>query len=540
MVDRLLEYVARTDDVVGVTDDAGRVLYLNQASRKRLGLPEDATGQVTTAELFPAAAFQTYFDEIRPAILHHGVWSGMVPCYTAGGDVSQLWMTVVGEPLPGGEVAWLVTSGRDVTEWVQASERMSWQAKHDDLTGLVRRGVLEDRLGVALAQLRRSGGNIAVVFMDVESLKWINDSFGHPAGDAVLTEVARRATAAVREADTVARVGGDEFVVLLAGVADAREADQLAGRLLHAITEAPVETAGLSLSVSLTIGTAVGSGESDPDELLARADAAMLGARRHERHLGRAGEAEEGGAHVSAREVSAALTQRQIGPVYQRVVDLRRGLVVGYQAQARWGSRPAAEFIDLIEGSGMILSLDLAMLRRASADAATWWARDQRVYVHASARFLAEPRMEWYLRDIVDRAHLDPGRVWLNISEHLLARRTPAFSGAIAAVRDLGVHVVLSNAGHNCPPLAELASGTFEEFRLAPPLVAALTEKDGSAVRAVAGAIALAHGLGMTAHAVGVGHPEALSRLVDLGCDLAEGNALGPLETAIEVGGAHP
>ena len=242
---RLVDYMERTTDLVGVADDRGNVIYLNRAARERLGLPVDGElPKLSTDDLFPDEAFDIYYEQIRPRLLMGEVWNGSLPVRGAGTQTTDMWVTVVGEVLAGGEVASLVMSARDVTEWRHIHEEPGRHATHDELTGAATRTLLMDHTDIALARARRTGSSVAMMFVDLDDLKAVNDSFGHQAGDAVLIEVAKRLHDAVRAIDTVARVGGDEFVVLFDGVDDEQEAESLATRVHALLESAPIDADG--------------------------------------------------------------------------------------------------------------------------------------------------------------------------------------------------------------------------------------------------------------------------------------------------------
>jgi diguanylate cyclase (GGDEF)-like protein len=285
VVAHLVAYMERTTDLVGVADDRGNVMYLNQAARDRLGVGAGSDRTLTTDDLFPNAAFDIYYEQIRPRLLMGETWSGYVPVRGGGGEPLDMWVTVVGEVLPGGEVAWLVITARDVTEWRHVHDEPLRHATHDELTGVATRTLLMDHTDIALARARRSGVSVAMMFVDLDNLKAINDSFGHQTGDLVLIEVARRLRDAVRAIDTVARVGGDEFVVLFDGVDDDLEAETLATRV-HAILEsAPIDADGTLVNVSASAGIAVSRGNEGGHQLLGRADTAMYDVKGDRREV---------------------------------------------------------------------------------------------------------------------------------------------------------------------------------------------------------------------------------------------------------------
>jgi predicted signal transduction protein with EAL and GGDEF domain len=345
--------------------------------------------------------------------------------------------------------------------------------------------------------------------------------------------------ASVRGIDTVARLGGDEFVVVFDGVEDEHEAQVLAQRVRDAVVRTPVDLPDTSLAISVSVGVTTGDGDVDPAELLRRADAAMYDAKRAGR--GDAVAVSDGGGSgrraAAVQDLASAITQRLVVPHYQRVVDIRTGAVVGQQALARWGSTPASDFLALTEGSGIGLSLDLAVLRQATADAATWSGTgpgQPRVYVHVTARFLAEPSMAWYVSQMLERTGLEPPRLAIEIPEQIIARRTAVFTDAVRRLRTLGVRLVVSDVGLHGSPVAELAEGVFDEVRLAVPLVLELPG-DATSMRAAAGVTALAHVLGVTVAAAGVERQDQHDALAAIGCDLVAGRLVGDVVPAAEI-----
>ena len=279
----LLAFVERTSDLVGVVDAESRVVYLNEAARKRLGVG-DSTG-LTTADVFPPHAFAQYYDEVRPALLRHGTWRGELAVLTGSGDAVP--------DVDDGRGA--RRSGRrgDHPRDPRPRDRDAVRARpgvgpglrrpHEPArTGDSRRTVCASRS----AHSARDGRGVAVILADVDGMKDINDSFGHAAGDDALRRLARTLSQGVRTSDTVARLGGDEFVVLLDGLEETDTAWQVAERLRDAVCRAPVELGGDQLVVTASFGLAVATAEDAPEELLQRADTAMYHAKAAGRRQG--------------------------------------------------------------------------------------------------------------------------------------------------------------------------------------------------------------------------------------------------------------
>jgi diguanylate cyclase (GGDEF)-like protein/PAS domain S-box-containing protein len=270
-----------TPDLVGVTDDRGGVVYVNPAARERFGLGDTDAHALTTDRMYPPEAFDLYYAEIRPQLVRGQSWAGIVPMYDRDGGVIDVWQTVVAGIAPSKEVDWLVSIGRDVTEQQEAQADLEYRATHDALTGLPNRTMLLDHLRLALARQDREERGVGIVFIDLDGFKDVNDRYGHDAGDVVLREVAERLAAVTRPSDTVARYGGDEFVVLLDGLRDgATEAEAIAQRLIDAISSVPISF-GRRVTITASAGVAIAPGRLDnPERLITAADRLMYRAKR--------------------------------------------------------------------------------------------------------------------------------------------------------------------------------------------------------------------------------------------------------------------
>jgi diguanylate cyclase (GGDEF)-like protein/PAS domain S-box-containing protein len=529
VVARLVDYIERSTDLVGVLDDRGNVLYLNYSARSRLGVPPGETRPLTTADLFPEAAFELYYEQIRPRLLHGGVWSGYVPIRSAQGQPLEMWATVVGDTRPGGEIQSLVISARDVTEWRHIRDELSRQSTHDSLTGLTSQALLMDHIETALARARRTGSLVALMCIDVDDLKAVNDSYGHQAGDAVLIEVARRLRDSVRAIDTVARVGGDEFVVLLDGVDDEDEVERLTTRVHARLESEAVAAGGAVVNVSASAGTVIARSGETASHLLGRADVAMYEMKGERRWMPawKEDEVPRGERGVTSHDVAVAVTQRSIVPYYQPVVESATRSLVGYQVLARWlrdrrEPLPAGEFVAAVDRSAVGFSLDLAILRHVAADLAE--RPDQpRVYAHVCPRFLIRPGVARFVHEVLARAGLETGRLALVLPEQLLATRARLVGDNLAELGEMGVRFVITVAPGATPAEPTTPDELFTELRLGLGWTQTLADRPDD----VAAAIGFAHDRGLRAHATGVETPAQLERLTALGCDLVEGHLVG-------------
>ena len=537
VIAQLLAFVEHTSDLVGVVDETSRVLYLNEAARKRLGV--GAATDLTTAHIFPPQVFARYYDEIRPTLVRSRTWSGELPVLTASGEAVPMALTIVARGGLAGEITGLVTLGREITS---GSVDLANQFVHDDLTGLPRRAILDDRTRVALVRAAREGHFVAIVVVDVDAMKDVNDTFGHAAGDDVLRVLAHRMTRVVRTSDTVARVGGDEFVLLFDGVENVEAAFALAERVRDTIARHPINTSDGEISVTASLGIAIGAAHGEPAELLARADTAMYRAKAvGAGHAVVFDDDSELDIVTIADEFAVAVSHGQIRPHLQTVVDLRSGAVIGYQGVARWehterGLLDASDFIDLVAESPTAPVVDLAVFRRTAAAAARAARRGERVraYGHVSRRLLGDLDVERYFGEIADELALAPPDLYVEVAYQLVARRSPAVKGALHAFRDAGIRTVLSNVDVECEVSTIVGYG-FDEVRLARRLVRDATT-DHARRQVASATIALAHALDLPVVAVGIETEADRDAMLDLGCDHGQGLYFGPIVPAGDVG----
>jgi diguanylate cyclase (GGDEF)-like protein/PAS domain S-box-containing protein len=422
----------------------------------------------------------------------------------------------------------------DVTRYREAEAHIRHLAHHDALTGLANRALFRERLGRALAAARRRGGPVAVLCLDLDRFKPVNDTLGHPVGDALLRAVAARLLACVREGDTAARLGGDEFAVLQAGAGQPEAAGALARRLVEALS-APYEVLGHQVVVGASVGVALAPGDGrDPDELLKRADMALYRAKADGRGTFRSFEPGMD-ARLQARrllelDLRKALAAGELELHYQPLVDLRTGAVSALEALLRWrhparGLVPPGEFVPLAEEIGLIVPVGGWVLRRACADAAGW-PGGVRVAVNLSAAQFRGRELVAAVVGALAAAGLAPARLELEITETVLLRDGEATLATLRELRALGVRIAMDDFGTGYSSLGYLRSFPFDKIKIDRCFVRDLgASADCEAiVRAVTG---LGGSLGIATTAEGVETEEQLERLRAEGCDEAQGFHLG-------------
>jgi diguanylate cyclase (GGDEF)-like protein len=525
----LFAFVDATSDLVGVVDEESRFVYLNHAARKRLGVG-DWTG-LTTADVFPPQTFAQYYDEIRPTLVRDGTWDGELAVLSASGETQWMAMSLVARGGPGGDITRLIAVGRELQP---AAGGPNARLVVDELTGLAGRAILNDRISVALAHAARDGRGVAVIVVDVDAMKDINDSYGHSTGDEVLRSVARNMSDAVRASDTVARVGGDEFVVLLDELDEPDTAGLVAERIRESVSRVLVTADGDAPGVTASFGLAAATRGDSATSLLERADAAM--------YRGKA----LGGGQVTVledsndadttaliTELAYAVSHGLIKQYVSSVVDLDTGALVAYQGLARWahphrGLLDAEHFIPAAASTPLIPVIDLDVLRR-TAMAASRRQRDGlpiHAYAHLSRRLLGDPDLVRYLDEIIDAAEIAPHDLRVEISHTLLTRRSRAVEAALQSLHELGVRTVLAGVDGECA-VNEIVEHGFHELRLARHLIHD-TASDDTRRRVTEATIALARSLGLTVTAVGIEAQSEHDHMRDLGCDYGEGHLYGP------------
>jgi diguanylate cyclase (GGDEF)-like protein len=409
------------------------------------------------------------------------------------------------------------------------------RALHDPLTGLANRALFHDRLAHSLA---RRDGSVAVMFLDLDDFKTINDSLGHEAGDQALRWVANAFSKVVRAEDTVARLGGDEFAVLLSGTPDRLLATRLAGRLLEAV-EQPLELAGATRTLGVSIGIALGEagGAVEADDLMRDADIAMYVAKQQGKRTFTVFEQAEHHGLVRGlalrNDLELAMERREFTVAYQPIMALDSGRVAGVEALVRWqhptlGELQPEEFIPLAEATGAIVPLGRWILAEScrAAAASTWG--DAFVSVNLSVQQLEEPAFVDALRATLGESGLPPERLVLEVTE---SARMHGSHGpdALAAVRALGVRLAIDDFGTGYAALSQLSAHRFDLVKLDASFVTPLGREAGADAAALVGGIAqLARTIGVELVAEGIEDGVQLARLRQAGCPLGQGFHFAP------------
>jgi diguanylate cyclase (GGDEF)-like protein/PAS domain S-box-containing protein len=418
----------------------------------------------------------------------------------------------------------------DITERKRAEARLAFMAQHDGLTGLPNRILLRQRLDELLAHTRRSGDKVAVMFLDLDNFKAINDTLGHAVGDKLLKGVTRRLRSSLREEDAIARLGSDEFAIVQAGIARPEDIAQLAKRLIETVSE-PYLFDGNTIVSGASIGIAIAPGDGDDAEkLLKNADMALSRAKSEGLGSFSFFEAEMDARAQSRRrielELREAIENNVLQPYYQPLVDLANGRITGLEALVRWPHRERgmvspAEFIPVAEETGLISAVGGLMLRRACWDAAQW-PDDVRVAVNLSPLQFRVGNLLSVVMEALKNSGLPPKRLEIEITETVLLDKSDHVLATLHALRALGVRISMDDFGTGYSSLSYLRSFPFDKIKIDQSFVRDLdSNHDAQAI--IRSIISLGRGLGVTITAEGVETEAELSCLRSEGCHEGQG-----------------
>jgi len=440
-------------------------------------------------------------------------------------------IAIVSQPMADG--GWVATH-EDVTERRRAEMKIVHMARHDALTDLPNRVLLRERLSEALLHVER-GQRLAVLYVDLDQFKNVNDSLGHPVGDELLRAVAGRLRGCVAETDTICRVGGDEFCIIQTEVGDATDAERLAVRIAEAI-RAPYDLHGHLAVIDASIGIALAPADgTDATELIKNADMALYGAKADGRGVYKFFEADMDARMKERRTVELALRRAfdkgEFELYYQPMLNLDTGEVRCCEALLRWhhptrGMVSPAEFIPVAEDIGLIVALGEWVIRRACADAARWPAQVS-VSVNLSPTQLVNKGLLPAVLGALAASQLPPDRLELEITEAVLMQNSEVTLKVLHQLRSLGIRISMDDFGTGYSSLSYLRSFPFDKIKIDRCFIKGLGESSdaGAIVEAVAG---LADSLRMTTTAEGVETREQLDLVRKLGCTDVQGFFYSP------------
>jgi diguanylate cyclase (GGDEF)-like protein/PAS domain S-box-containing protein len=520
---------------MALVSPGGRFQRVNSALCEITGYPEDELLGKTFGEITHPDDVDADLDALGELIegerygyrtekryIHaegHSVWISL--------NVSPVWDE--------GTISYLISQIEDISDRKESEERLTRQALHDSLTGLPNRTLFSDR--VRMAASRRGPSGHAIVYLDLDSFKLVNDTLGHAAGDQVLVEVAGRLERLLRAGDTLARLSGDEFALLCEDVGE-QQVRTIADRVIDAMAK-PIEIQGREITQAASIGIALypADGSPSPDEMLGDADLAMYRAKAAGKSRYtlfetwmRTGDTDQTALELQLRD---GVANGEIVVHYQPEVDLASGEITGAEALVRWrhpdrGLLEPAQFLFVAEGSDLISEIDDLVMREACFQAARW--REQlpdgdrfTVSVNVSERRLGDPALSGKIAQAIADAQLPASSLCLEIAERAVMDRRAAALSAIPGLEALGIRLLIDDFGVAISSFGSLKRlPRLNAIKIDASFIAGLgrAREDSAGVAAIIG---LAHGLGLTATAEGLEREDQLRELQALHCDLGQG-----------------
>ncbi len=535
---KLSRALEQTADVVQIADRDGIIEYVNPTFERVTGYSSaEAVGRKSNL-LKSGRQSAGFYENLWKTILAGDVFSDVFINRRKDGSLYYEEKTITPLKDADGRISHFVATGKDITERVQTQERLAYMAQHDPLTELPNRTLLLDRLKQSLAGARWHNRRVAVLFVDLDRFKTINDTLGHEVGDRLLQQLAGRFQQSVREGDTVARFGGDEFVIMLDDIAAEDDIVNVAQKVLEALTP-PFEVDHQTLYVTASIGVSLfpNDGE-DASTLLKNADIAMYRAKE----LGK-NTYQFYSADMSARaferltlesSLRRALDQGEFRLYYQPQVDVETGGVIGVEALLRWqhpefGLVMPTDFISLLEETGLIVPAGDWVLQTACAQLAAWHAqgwRQLRLAVNLSPRQFQGQDLTAVVKRALTAFDGEPGRLELEITEGVLVRHAPAAVEALEALHALGVQMAVDDFGTGYSSLSYLRRLPIDSLKIDRAFVRDIPhDPDDSAIASAI--IALAQSLKLEMIAEGVENAAQRDFLRAQGCRVMQGYLFG-------------
>jgi diguanylate cyclase (GGDEF)-like protein/PAS domain S-box-containing protein len=521
-------------DAILIMDPDYRVVSVNQAFSQISGFADtDVVGQVLPSLRF-GLHDTGFYDQILERVRLDGHWEGEITSVRANGEEYPAWVAVTAIRDGAGQLSNYMAILADITERKRAEQAARHQAEHDSLTGLPNRVLFLDRLQQALAGNRRQHKQFALMFLDLDRFKQINDTLGHRAGDTVLQEVAQRLKSCVRGVDTISRLGGDEFVVLLADIGGVDQAAHVATTVMQQLAQPIALERQQQITPSVSIGISICPSDGHTAEtLLHHADVAMYHAKQDGRNAFRFFSPEMN-AHVVERVqmenmLRRALANREFSLEYQPEVDIRSGQTIGVEALIRWhhperGMLMPHEFIPVAEECGLIVPIGEWVLREACHQARVW--RDQGfpvvVAVNLSGAQFIHPNLVRSVDQALGSSGLEPRFLDLEITESVIMNGDASTSATVQALRARGVQLTIDDFGTGYSSLSFLRRFPLSKLKIDGSFIEDITRapQDAAMISAI---IAVARSLKLKVIAEGVENAEQLRFLQEHGCDEYQG-----------------
>lgn len=518
-----------------ITDTSGTILAANAAVTKITGYETDELLGQNPRLLKSDRHGQDFYQALWTAVYQNNQWEGEIWNKRKNGEVYPEWLSISAIKNNQGAVQNYIGIFIDISKQKEAESRLSYLAQHDKLTGLPNRDLFLDRLNMAILHAKRTNREIAVLFIDLDHFKYVNDTFGHANGDQVLQKIALKLKLCLRENDTLARMGGDEFTVILQDFNNRSDVERTSCRILQTL-EKPIRLDVHDLYVSASIGVSIYPDDGDNAALIMKhADTAMYGAKNGGRSRLQFFQASmESYAHQRIemeQHLRNALLHDEFQLYYQPQIDLDSGRVIGAEALLRWrrpevGTVLPGQFISLAEETGMILPIGEWVFREVCRQYRNWGYYPFRIGVNLSAHQFRQAGIAATIAQIMEEHAIEPGFLDLELTETVAMQHVDGSLKTLNELKQLGLQISIDDFGTGYSSLSYLKQFPIDRLKIDRAFIADITTDPNDAAIVVA-IIAMAHSLGLSVIAEGVETEEQLKFLKMHGCDEGQGYFFG-------------
>ncbi len=538
---RLTAILEATPDLICIANLDGFLTYINQAGRRLLGIDDNENiGRIRLADFHAPDDTQKIVNEGMPCAIRKGIWTDETTFQALSGEKVLTSQVLISHRNAHGDIEFFSTIARDIRHLRAAEEQVEYLAYYDTLTGLPNRNELAKRLDIEVARVKRNNNYGALLFIDLDNFKYINDSLGHPVGDRVLQEIARRLQANLRRDDTVARLGGDEFIVILSGlgvdeIEAVSRAREIANKIRDAISrECRIDENDLQVTASIGISM-ISREESSGDDLLRFADTAMYRAKREGRNrlefFSESMSSEVTRQLDLENQLRRALKENQFRLFYQPLVNAERD-IVGAETLIRWehpeqGMVPPADFLDVLESSGQIVEVGNWVIETAFKQLLQWieqglWDSNFKLCINISPRQFHDRQFAEKINTQLQRIKVPHESIIMEVTEHNIIHN---IDDAILRMRELiryGISFSLDDFGTGYSSLSHLKNLPVSHIKIDRSFVKDICDDPGDQAM-IASILALSRHLGLEVVAEGVEGVEQFEMLKRYDCQYYQG-----------------